>query len=100
RCSTCRAPTSRAATARPTSMRWCGTDMSFLRHILVWILSAAFAVGPAAPYAFAGPVVSKPPGGGNSVVQTSPTTWDVNVHNGAIIQYSSFNVLADAAVRF
>ncbi|HTO06687.1 MAG TPA: filamentous hemagglutinin N-terminal domain-containing protein [Myxococcota bacterium] len=74
--------------------------MSFLRHILVLVLSAAFAVGPAAPYAFADPKQAPGGNGKGTLVPTGTNTWDVNVHNGAIIQYSSFDVAVDQIVRF
>ncbi|HTO53230.1 MAG TPA: filamentous hemagglutinin N-terminal domain-containing protein [Myxococcota bacterium] len=79
-------------------------ELSLLaRHLLVSALTGALIVGPAAPYAFAGPNQI-----GNNCSATGcgvdhddgSKQWTVNAHDGAIFRYSSFNVAADETVRF
>src|SRR5262245_22298389 len=75
--------------------------IELLRHLMVSVLAAAIAVGPA-PLAFAGPQQIK---GGNGKGSVTPPTgtdklWVITAQNGAIIKYSSFDVAHDGIVDF
>ena len=86
RCSSVRhANVDSRATANSTSRRWCGTEHEedpelsrALQHILVLALTAALAVGPAAPLAFAGPTQMRGNGGGTC----APNAHDPNPTSG------------------
>jgi filamentous hemagglutinin family protein len=72
-----------------------------LRHILVLALAAALAVGPAAP-ALAEPHQRS---GGNVapgivVPGADPNTWTITAPNGAIINFSNFDIHAGETVTF
>jgi len=75
-----------------------------LRHILVSALTAALVVGPAAPRAFAGPGPTQIGGNGKGNVVhdpiANPNQWNIQVENGAIIHYSSFDLTKDQTATF
>ena len=72
--------------------------LELARHLLVSVLAALIAVGPA-QLAFAGPHQSG--GNGKRTTRGSRTAvWVVNAQNGAIIKYSTFDVGGSETVRF
>ena len=70
------------------------------RDVLVAVLVAAIAVGPAATPALAGPEGFDPVVGGATIAEVGAGSWQITAPDGSVIQYTSLNIAVGEAVQF